>query len=65
MGKEKSGVPRNIHPLDAERGRLLLPSGSLIGLTATVAELNYVDGVTSAIQTQLNSIQALALMLGG
>ena len=26
-----------------------------IGLTATATELNYVDGVTSAIQTQLNS----------
>ena len=27
----------------------------LDGITATTAELNYVDGVTSAIQTQLNS----------
>ena len=27
---------------------------TLTGLTATVAELNYCDGVTSAIQTQLN-----------
>ena len=27
---------------------------TLSGLTATVAELNYVDGVTSNIQTQLN-----------
>lgn len=26
-----------------------------LGITATVAELNYVDGVTSNIQTQLNS----------
>lgn len=28
----------------------------LDGLTATTAELNYVDGVTSAIQTQLNTL---------
>ncbi len=28
---------------------------TLTGLTATVTELNYVDGVTSAIQTQLNN----------
>ena len=31
---------------------------SLIGLTSTVAELNYSDGVTSNIQTQLNGKQA-------
>lgn len=30
----------------------------LDGLTATTAELNYVDGVTSAIQTQIDSKQA-------
>ena len=29
-----------------------------LGLTATAAELNFVDGVTSAIQTQLNGKQA-------
>lgn len=29
-----------------------------LGLTATTAELNYVDGVTSAIQTQLDAKQA-------
>ena len=32
---------------------------TLTGLTATVAELNYTDGVTSAIQTQLNGKQPL------
>lgn len=32
-----------------------LGDGSAISLTATAAELNYVDGVTSAIQTQLNA----------
>ena len=31
---------------------------TLDGITATVAELNYVDGVTSNIQTQLNAKQA-------
>ena len=31
---------------------------TLTGLTATVTELNYVDGVTSAIQTQLNGKQS-------
>jgi len=30
----------------------------LDGLTATTTELNYVDGVTSAIQTQLNTLTA-------
>jgi hypothetical protein len=32
---------------------------TLTGLTSTVAELNYTDGVTSAIQTQLNGKQPL------
>lgn len=31
---------------------------TLTGLTSTVAELNFVDGVTSNVQTQLNSKQA-------
>lgn len=31
---------------------------TLTGLTSTVAELNFVDGVTSSIQTQLNAKQA-------
>lgn len=34
---------------------------TLAGLTATVAELNYCDGVTSAIQTQLNSKASTAV----
>lgn len=33
---------------------------TLAGLTATVAELNYTDGVTSSIQTQLDAKAALA-----
>lgn len=31
-------------------------AGTLTGLTATVAELNYCDGVTSNIQTQINNL---------
>jgi hypothetical protein len=34
-------------------------AASLTGLTTSVAELNFVDGVTSAIQTQLNAKQDL------
>lgn len=34
---------------------------TLTGLTATVAELNYCDGVTSAIQTQLNGKASTAV----
>lgn len=34
---------------------------TLTGLTATIAELNYCDGVTSAIQTQLNSKASTAV----
>lgn len=33
-------------------------ASSIAGLTATVTELNYVDGVTSSIQTQLDAKQA-------
>jgi hypothetical protein len=32
-----------------------------LGITATAAELNYVDGVTSAIQTQLDAKDGNAL----
>ena len=34
------------------------PALSLVGLTPTIAELNYVDGVSSNIQDQLNAKQA-------
>jgi hypothetical protein len=36
-----------------------------LGITATKAELNYVDGVTSSIQTQLNGKQASGSYLTG
>lgn len=32
-----------------------IPTLSSLGVTATAAELNYVDGVTSSVQTQLNA----------
>lgn len=35
-------------------------AGTLTGLTATVTELNYTDGVTSAIQTQLDAKSPIA-----
>lgn len=40
---------------DADAAALL----TTLGITPTVTELNYVDGVTSAIQTQLDAKQAL------
>lgn len=40
-------------------------SGFSTPLTATEAELNYVHGVTSAIQTQLNTISAAAATANG
>ncbi len=39
---------------DSDNDGIVNSADTLNGLTATVAELNYVDGVTSAIQTQLN-----------
>ena len=48
---------------------LVVPEGQLtIGataVTATGAELNYVDGVTSSIQGQLNTLSALTTVHGG
>ena len=37
----------------------------LDGLTATTTELNYVDGVTSAIQTQLNTLTTSVSAVAG
>lgn len=39
----------------ADSAKTVKAAATLTGLTATVTELNYVDGVTSNIQTQLNS----------
>jgi hypothetical protein len=38
-------------------GEVTLSASDLDGITATTTELNYVDGVTSSIQTQLNDKQ--------
>lgn len=68
------GVTGSIAPLASPTftGTVTLPSNTSIGnvssaeisvldgITATTAELNYVDGVTSAIQTQLDSKSPLA-----
>jgi len=45
----------------AETGNTVLQS---IGVTATTTELNFVDGVTSAIQTQLNAITSRTITAG-
>ena len=37
----------------------------LDGVTATTAELNYMDGVTSAVQTQINSKVATGANVNG
>ena len=39
----------------ADANKVVKEAGTLTGLTASAAELNYVKGVSSAIQTQLNS----------
>lgn len=45
-----------IHDGSTQGGfEIALADLSNTGLTATVTELNYVDGVTSAIQTQINN----------
>lgn len=41
----------------------LAPGLVFNGLTATLAELNYVDGVTSSIQTQINAKQASSTLI--
>lgn len=46
--------------LDVDLSAVSIPASQISDLTATATELNYTDGVTSAIQTQLNSKAALA-----
>lgn len=68
-----TGAATTIDDTDLTASRALISNGSgkvavsgvttteldiLDGLTASTAELNYVDGVTSAIQTQIDSKQA-------
>lgn len=51
-------VTGDIHGGDVYGDTFQGPALSLVGLTPTIAELNYVDGVSSNIQTQLNAKQA-------
>lgn len=51
-------VTGDIHGGDVYGDSFQGPALSLVGLTPTIAELNYVDGVSSNIQTQLNGKQA-------
>lgn len=54
----------SIEDINAElvgaRPNTWVPTVSDLGVTATATELNYVDGVTSNIQTQLNAKTVLA-----
>jgi hypothetical protein len=68
------GSPLTNTELDANFDNLntdKVESLSDLGLTASSTELNYVDGVTSSIQTQLDAKEAagtavaLAIALGG
>lgn len=42
-----------------------LEAASLTGVTASATELNYVDGVTSNIQTQLNNKSQVQIVTWG
>lgn len=42
----------------ADANKVVAEAATLTNLTSTVTELNYVDGVTSSIQTQLNNKQS-------
>lgn len=58
IGADPSGSAASVQGnLDTHTGNKSNPHGvtlSQLGLTATATELNYMDGVTSAVQTQLN-----------
>lgn len=45
--------------LDVDLSAISIPVSQISDLTASATELNYVDGVTSSIQTQLNGKQAI------
>ena len=55
FGQYVSGVTVSGHEVTVTKAALPVTTLSSLGITATAAELNYVDGVTSNIQTQLNS----------
>ena len=53
-GQYVSGVTVSGHKVTVTKANLPSVSLSSLGVTATAAELNYMDGVTSSVQTQLN-----------
>ena len=53
-GQYVSGVTVSGHEVTVTKAALPVTTLSSLGITATAAELNYCDGVTSNIQTQLN-----------
>lgn len=53
-GQYVSGVTVSGHEITVTKAALPVTTLSSLGITATAAELNYCDGVTSNIQTQLN-----------
>ena len=59
-GGASGSWPISVTGSSASCSGLAASATTLTGLTATVTELNYVDGVTSAIQTQLNTKAPLA-----
>lgn len=50
----RSNIGLNNVDNTADADKVVKEAGNLTGLTATIAELNYVDGVTGPIQAQLN-----------
>ena len=57
-GQYVSGVTVSGHKVTVIKAALPVVTLASLGVTATATELNYVDGVTSNIQTQLNGKQA-------
>lgn len=53
-GQYVSGVTVSGHKITVTKATLPVITLSSLGITATAAELNYMDGVTSSVQTQLN-----------
>ena len=53
-GQYVSGVTVSGHKITVTKATLPVTTLSSLGITATAAELNYMDGVTSSVQTQLN-----------
>ena len=56
-GQYVSGVTVSGHEITVTKATLPVTTLSSLGITVTAAELNYMDGVTSSVQTQLNEKQ--------